>query len=291
MLRIGGLGVLGVAGAAGLPWGATLGAKSASELDESRMPLPFRARFRKPPVLRPWTSTRAPDGVWVDHFRLTMREGTANIVPGMTTTVFGYNGLAPGPTINVRRCRRASVRIRNHLPARNPVGGDEFTTSVHLHGSGSLPQYDGYASDITRPGHYKTYEYPNFQPARTLWYHDHGVHHTAENVYSGLYAQYHMHDKAELALLPQGEFDVPLLVGDAMFRADGSVGYDDSSRSGLWGDVILVNGRAWPVMKVKRRVYRFRFLDASISRSYRFALSTGDPVTVVATDGGLMPRS
>jgi spore coat protein A, manganese oxidase len=38
-------------------------------------------------------------------------------------------------------------------------------------------------------------------------------------------------------------------------------------------------------------VYRFRVLNASISRSYRFRLSTGDPVTVVATDGGLMPRA
>ena len=28
------------------------------------------------------------------------------------------------------------------------------------------------------------------------------------------------------------------------------------------GDVILVNGRAWPVLKVERRTYRFRILDA-----------------------------
>jgi spore coat protein A, manganese oxidase len=44
-------------------------------------------------------------------------------------------------------------------------------------------------------------------------------------------------------------------------------------------------------MRVKPRLYRFRFLVASISRSYRFALDTGDPVTVVATDGGLMPAA
>ncbi len=57
---------------------------------------------------------------------------------------------------------------------------------MHLHGSASLPQYDGYASDITNPGQFKDYHYPNSQPARTLWYHDHGLHHTAENVYMGL---------------------------------------------------------------------------------------------------------
>ena len=88
----------------------------------------------------------------------------------------------------------------------------------------------------------------------------------------GLYAQYQMHDRAEQELLPQGEFDVPLIIGDAAFDARGAVD-DGSSRSGLSGDVILVNGRPWPVMKVKRRIYRFRFLVASIPRSYRFQLA------------------
>jgi spore coat protein A len=291
VLKAAGLGALGVAGAAAMPWGARLGASSSSMLDESRMPVPFRSAFVRPPVLRPTKSVRNREGMWTDHFELTMRAGTAQIVPGLSTRVFGYNGLVPGPTIKVRQGRQSVVRVRNHLPATNPIGGDEFTTSVHLHGSASLPQYDGYANDITAPGFYKDYRYPNLQPARTLWYHDHGVHHTAQNVYSGLFAQYHMHDKAERSLLPQGEFDVPLMIGDVMFAADGSVRYDDSSTSGLWGDVILVNGKPWPVMKVKRRVYRFRLLDTSISRSYRLALSTGDPMTVVATDGGLMPRS
>jgi FtsP/CotA-like multicopper oxidase with cupredoxin domain len=291
ILKIGGLGALGAAGAVALPWGGSLGAKSVSTLDPSLVPMPFRTGFRRPPVARPYKSERDKSGQWVDRYELTMRRGTAEILPGIQSTVFGYNGGTPGPTIKVRRGRRSVVRFRNHLPALHPTLGHEFTTSVHLHGSGSLPQFDGYASDVTPPGFFKDYHYPNFQHARTLWYHDHGVHHTAENAYSGLYAQYHMYDEAEMDLLPQGEYDVPLIVVDAMFGADGQLSYDDSTHSGLWGDVVLVNGRPWPVMKVKRRVYRFRVLVASISRSYRFTLDNGDPVTVVATDGGLMPRS
>ena len=291
ILKLGGLGVLGVAGAASLPWGgASVGAKSASELAEGRMPQPFRAGFVRPPVLRPFMSRRDADGQMVDHFSITQRASRATIAPGLSSYAYSYNGSVPGPTIKVRRGRRAVVRVRNKLPAVHPIFGQESTTSVHLHGSGSLPQYDGYASDVTPPGFYKDYHYPNFQPARTLWYHDHGVHHTAKNAYAGLFAQYQMHDDAELDLLPQGEFDVPLVVVDAILGADGNLAFDDDD-SGLWGDVITVNGKAWPVMRVKRRVYRFRVLNASISRSYRFALSTGDPVTVVATDGGLMPRS
>jgi spore coat protein A, manganese oxidase len=75
-----------------------------------------------------------------------------------------------------------------------------------------------------------------------------------------------------------------------MFAADGTLGFDDHDHSGLWGDVVLVNGVPWPVMKVKKRVYRFRVLNASISRSYRLELSTGQPLVVVATDGGMVPK-
>jgi FtsP/CotA-like multicopper oxidase with cupredoxin domain len=41
-------------------------------------------------------------------------------------------------------------------------------------------------------------------------------------------------------------------------------------------------------MAVERRKYRFRILNASVGRGLRLALSTGEPLTVVGTDGGLM---
>jgi FtsP/CotA-like multicopper oxidase with cupredoxin domain len=100
---------------------------------------------------------------------------------------------------------------------------------------------------------------------------------------------YIMTDDLEQSLpIPHGDYDIPLIIRDAMFDSSGNLTYDDNSHSGLYGDVILVNGRPWPVMKVERRKYRFRFLNASISRGYTFALSTGDPFTVIGTDGGLM---
>jgi FtsP/CotA-like multicopper oxidase with cupredoxin domain len=181
------------------------------------------------------------------------------------------------------------LRVRNQLPLIHPQFGHAFGTSTHLHGSASLPQYDGYADDVTMPGDYKDYWYPNFQDARTLWYHDHFVHHTAENAYGGLAAQYHLHDRVQERNVPKGAYDVPLTITDAIFASDGKLAYDDNEFSGLWGDVILVNGRPWPTMKVQRRIYRFRVLNASIARSYRFHLGDNGPITVIGTDGGLMP--
>ena len=43
---------------------------------------------------------------------------------------------------------------------------------------------------------------------------------------------------------------------------------------GFVGDIFTVNGKAFPVLEVKRRKYRLRFLDASIARVYEFKLMT-----------------
>ena len=290
LLKIGAAGVVGV-GALSVPLGRAASGKEASKLRSENFPRPYRATFQRPPVLQPTSSTVDADGVPTNFYTVTESQSSAQIVPGLITPVWGYNGSVPGPTIGVDQGTRAVLKVRNQLPATHPQFGHAFDTSTHLHGSASLPQYDGYASDVTPPGYVKDYHYPNFQPARTLWYHDHGVHFTAQNAYGGLAAQYHLHDEAEWALLPQGEFDVPITITDAMFAENGTLAYDDHTESGLWGDVVLVNGRPWPVMQVKRRVYRFRILNASISRSYRLRLGGGDPMTIVATDGGLMPTA
>jgi FtsP/CotA-like multicopper oxidase with cupredoxin domain len=106
----------------------------------------------------------------------------------------------------------------------------------------------------------------------------------------GLVGQYHMHDDVELGLpIPHGRYDVPLIVQDQLFQSNGELLWDDHSESGFYGDVVLVNGRPWPAMPVERRKYRFRILNASVSRSYEWALDTGDAFTVIGTDAGLMP--
>jgi spore coat protein A, manganese oxidase len=126
LLKMGGLGVLGAAGASVLPWGSGVGARSASELAEARL-RPFRTRFVRPSVARAHKSVRDRDGRWVDHYELVMRPGRGEVLAGVSTPLFGYDGQVPGPTIKVRRGRRSVVRFRNHLPAVNPLSGQEFT--------------------------------------------------------------------------------------------------------------------------------------------------------------------
>ena len=276
------------------------------------MPRPFSLKFRRPPELSPsgTMDVTCYDGLKRPYARYDISQTftVAEIIPGYKTPVFGYNGQVPGPTIRTYHDKPIAVNQLNLLhrppasPYQNAAMPSRYTsdpmqrsTSTHLHGSATLPQYDGYASDVTLPGQIKTYFYPNCQEARTLWYHDHGVHHTSQNAYNGLAGMYILHDDQEKALgLPQGgPYDVPVVIRDAMFDTRGGLIYDDNSESGAFGDVILVNGVPWPEMTVERRKYRFRFLNASVSRSFRWYLTDGRsrvPMTMIGTDGGLMPQ-
>lgn len=282
LLRLGAFG----AAALTLPAQRLLSAKSASRIASSSLPRPYGVPFTAPAVLQPVRVDEAAHRVF---YEVRQRAFLGEILPGVRTPLWGYNGSVPGPTIRARRGWETVVRQINELPARHPTLGYTPWTSTHLHGMPSKPHCDGYASDRTLPGQWKDYVYPNSCTGRTLWYHDHGVHHTAENVYMGLAAQYLLTDDLEDSLpVPKGAYDLPLIISDAMFAEDGSLLWDDADRSGVWGDVIIVNGRPWPYLPVEQRRYRFRILTASISRGYRLALSNGQPFQVIATDGGFV---
>ncbi|HEX2072621.1 MAG TPA: multicopper oxidase domain-containing protein, partial [Geodermatophilus sp.] len=285
------IGVLGAAAVA-LPYTISASSARVSELPENLMPRPYlrQDRFVQPPILRPTGS------VTIEQAQVAQAQVLPPPAPSTRLWVYRQPGTAgsfPGPTIKVNRGQALTVRQENRLPATHPLFGYEFATSTHLHGSPSRPQFDGYANDLSRPQFGKDYQYENQEDARTLWYHDHAVHHTATNVYTGLAAQYHLLDPAQDTRLglPQGdEFDVPLIISDLAFRRDGNLLYDPRSDSGHMGDVITVNGVPWPEFPVQPRRYRFRILNASIARGYDLQLSGSLPMKIVATDGGLLRR-
>lgn len=257
---------------------------------------PFTLDFKRLPVLQPVKSTNTPgsngvqDFEGTDYYVITQRPGNQVMIPGYTSTIWGYNGTFPGPTIKQRKGRQSIVRQINNLP-NDPRDGKQSLFTVHLHGMASLPQYDGYAEDLTAPGQYKDYYYPNDRAA-TLWYHDHAVGKTAYHVYKGLAAFYLVQDDYENSLpLPKGDRDVTLFLHDKAFDKTGQPVYDDLGQTHIMGDVITINGVAWPKMKVAQGRYRFRMVNGSVSRSYRLGLSTGDPIYVIATDAGLKQKA
>ncbi|MEE3718573.1 multicopper oxidase family protein [Tumidithrix elongata RA019] len=234
----------------------------------------FKLPFKRLPELKPLRSDAT-----TDYYEIAMQKAKVEILPELHTDIWSYNGIIPGPTIRQQRDRLSVVRFINNL---------DIDTSIHLHGMASLPQYDGYASDLIPPGYYKDYHYPNNR-ASTLWYHDHAVHHTSRNVYMGLAGMYIVEDDVERDLpLPKGEYEVSLILQDKKFTKDGTLIFDDHREKGIYGDVSLVNGVPWPRMEVANRKYRFRVLNGGGSRTYQLSLSTGDDLIVIGSDAGLL---
>jgi bilirubin oxidase len=190
-----------------------------------------------PPIKQPVaTFTSNETGKPIDYYEVQIQPFTRKQYPNLNPTRFvGYDGIFPGPTFHVTKGREAVVRFINSQ-------GDR-ANSVHLHGSFSRAPFDGYADDITQKQQYKDYYYPNAQNARTLWYHDHAVDHTAENVFFGQAGFYIMHDDDELALgLPQGDYDVPLGIMAHRYNSDGSLWDPEANKevTSVFGDVIEV---------------------------------------------------
>ncbi|WP_448192596.1 multicopper oxidase domain-containing protein [Azospirillum sp. sgz301742] len=60
----------------------------------------------------------------------------------------------------------------------------------------------------------------------------------------------------------------------------------------FFGDFLLVNGKAWPKMEVDRTTYTLHLLNGSDSRFYTLRLDNPNvKMTLVGTDGGLLPRA
>ncbi|MED1205813.1 multicopper oxidase family protein [Heyndrickxia acidicola] len=184
---------------------------------------------------------------------------------------------------------------------------------THLHGGENPPPYDGHPDawftknkEKTGPA-FKTdeYEYLNTQPDATLWYHDHTLGITRLNVYAGLAGLYIVRD-SKLSLnqqLPDGDLDVPLVIQDRTFDDKGQLLEMKNSGESpevhpYWapenfGNTIMVNGKVWPFLEVKRRQYRFRLLNGSNARFYRMKIpyqGTFLPFTVIARDEGFLPK-
>jgi spore coat protein A len=148
------------------------------------------------------------------------------------------------------------------------------------------------------------FRYPNQQPPATLWYHDHALGLTRLNVMAGLAGFYILRDPADTiasTLLPNGAYDVPLMLQDRMFNeTDGSLllpsDYENPAVHPFWrmqflGDVICVNGRAWPNLNVNKGQYMFRLLNGANARFFNVSLQTGATTlafTVIGTDSGYL---
>ncbi|HKJ27411.1 MAG TPA: multicopper oxidase domain-containing protein, partial [Anaerolineales bacterium] len=129
--------------------------------------------------------------------------------------------------------------------------------------------------------------------AGTYWYHPHPHGRTGPQVYFGVAGLFLIGDEEEASLgLPGGEYDVPLVIQDRFFDEENQLIYGSNGMMdqmmGFLGNRILVNGQPEFTLPVATRPYRLRLHNGSNSRIYKLGWEDGTPLTVIATDGGLL---
>src|SRR5260370_48994 len=139
--------------------------------------------------------------------QVSQQAGQANMSNQLPLqTIWGFDGISPGPTYVERYGSPVLVRNFNNLPSSNGGFGNP-SVSTHLHNGHTPSESDGFPCDFFAQGQYYDQYYPNVlagfnsdhkpppgQPITaagdineamsTLWYHDHRVDFTSQNVYS-----------------------------------------------------------------------------------------------------------
>jgi spore coat protein A, manganese oxidase len=194
------------------------------------------------------------------------------LLPGtpLNTTVWGYNHSNVfgylGPTIVTMKDVPLTIQWVNNLGYSHPLQIDNtlhwafaghmgmpsmysienngVPAVPHLHGGNTESESDGLPeawwtplgdNHITGMDYVKSsYYYENNQEAATIWYHDHALGITRQNVYMGLAAFYLLRDNNELSMvaanqLPAGSEEIEIVIQDKMFYPDGQLAYPNCS--------------------------------------------------------------
>src|SRR5437667_6774656 len=230
----------------------------------------------------------------------------------LTVHPAGFHDLLRGFVVN----RMTTHPFGGHQPSRsdgfpdniNSFFDDNKTSRFHRFVSEPGQSYD-YCYPLLDPG-FSTHEADATERPSTLWYHDHFFYFTGPNVYRGLAGFFLVFDDLDTGneatglMLPSnkftsqgvtndvGPFDIPLVLQDKRVDSFGRLIYDPLDHDGFLGDTFLVNGAVQPFLAIKRRKYRFRFLNGSNARFYKIFLTNSSgqtfPMDQIATEGGLL---
>jgi len=279
---------------------------------------PFKDDFKNPDILNHKDKVCREDKHCIYSYEMNIEDIQLkpfnNIIPECSklpgTWVLAYNGKVPGPTIIMPTGHESLVRFNNKISVTryfknqyNPCLPNNKRSgrpiSVHLHGSASLAPYDGWAEDETCFGETKDYVYPNFRSG-TGWYHDHALHITAHNAYYGLAGMYFITAKKSIGGCgePWNLDNIEerhLILNDKVLDSKCQL-YSDihkQHKDDLYGDINLVSGIPFPNMKLDAKWYRFRLLNAAVSRPYLLKIVdeqnkeiSSTICKIIAADGG-----
>jgi hypothetical protein len=216
---------------------------------------------------------RVVDGVKVFH--LVAEPVVWEVAPGLTVRTWGYNGIVPGPMIELVAGDRVRIYVTNHLPA---------ATSVHWHGVLLPCGMDG-VSGLTQPaippGQTFRYEFI-FPDPGTFMYHPHFDSMTQEGM--GMTGMIVVHERLPEEERPDRDFSIML----HEWRIDAGVARPNPNEMTDF-NVLTMNGKAMPateplVAKLGDRVW-VRYGNLSAMDHHPIHLH-GYAFKIIGTDGG-----
>ena len=255
------------------------------------LPVPPIAKPVTPRTFNPFPARALPADVI--HYEITAIEARHSFHSQLPlNSIWGYDGITPGPTIVAKANTNVLVRFNNALPQDDPVQIGLPINAIHRHGGFQAPEDDGYPGNFFPTGASRDYLFLHPNEDSNLWYHDHSLDITAENVYRGLAGGYLIFDdldslEGEMDTRPNAfrlpgrmvgdtrVYDIALVFQDRQFDANGFLVYDSFDHNGFIGDKFLVNGKIQPFCNVEPRKYRLRFTNGSNARQYEFILKDG----------------
>ena len=196
------------------------------------------------------------------------------------------------PILRIESGSRFTASLDNALPE---------PTIIHWHGLHTPSAMDGHPVNTIAPGGRYEYDFTVRNRGGTYWYHTHAHGLTAKQAYNGLASFFLVDDDDQRRLakaldLRLGVTDLPVVIQDKQFDAQGKLRYQPNAQESMmgWlGDVVLANLTPNAVQTVTPRTYRLRLLNGSNARIYRLAFVTGKKqlkFNVIGTDGGLIER-
>ena len=212
----------------------------------------------------------------VKVFHLTAEVVRQKINPLKTIDVWGFNGSAPGPTIQVNQGDRVRIIFDNHLPE---------PTSLHWHGFEDTIQNDGMpgiSQPAVKPGGRFTYEFDIHQEG-SYFYHSH----MAMQEMAGMLGGFIMHPKD--AYRPHCDKDFLIHLQEYAVLPNNTV----PNTMNMEFNWLLFNGKAGPattplIVRLGDRV-RIRFVNLGMDHHPMHL--HGHTFYTTGTEGGRIPEA
>jgi manganese oxidase len=216
---------------------------------------------------------------WVDgakEFHLVAEPVKQELIPSKVVNLWGYNGSAPGPTIQVTQGDRVRIIVDNHLPEPTAMHWHGFEIPVDMDGS------PGSSQDPIPPGGRFVYDFTLHQ-AGTFFYHSH----MAMQEMMGLIGAFIMHPKENYN--PPVDKDFAIILQEFAILPNNPT----PNSMNMEFNWLTLNGKSGPattplIVRLNDRV-RLRFIN--LGMDHHPIHVHGHTFVVTGTEAGRQPQS